>query len=139
MRGTSRTSPESGVRSPESGVPESGVRHRTSDPCSRLIRIMHQTAEVAGGEQVAVQSTGPEGEAVPGWLLESRSEQPEGAPICPNCGAEQTASSSHERYRVCERCNHHFPFSARRRLELLLDEDTFRELKPALTAIDPLL
>ncbi len=100
---------------------------------------MHQTAEVAGGEQVAVQSTGPEGEAVPGWLLESRSEQPEGAPICPNCGAEQTASSNYERYRVCERCNHHFPFSARRRLELLLDEDTFRELKPALTSIDPLL
>ncbi len=58
---------------------------------------------------------------------------------CPRCGAEQTESSAYRRYRVCERCSHHFPFSARRRLELLLDEGSFREVHHAGAAIDPLL
>jgi acetyl-CoA carboxylase carboxyl transferase beta subunit/acetyl-CoA carboxylase carboxyl transferase alpha subunit len=58
---------------------------------------------------------------------------------CPQCDADLVGSGTFERFGVCERCRHHFPISARRRIELLLDEGTFRESAPALTLADPLL
>ncbi len=60
-------------------------------------------------------------------------------PPCPRCGADLRGSLSLERYGLCHQCRHHFPFSAPRRLELLLDEGTFRELHSELTSVDPLV
>lgn len=39
---------------------------------------------------------------------------------------------------VCPKCNYHFRISARDRLALLLDPDSFRELDPHLGSLDPL-
>ena len=87
-------------------------------------------------------------EALPGTMPIPLAEAPHTSPphdevaprvTCPRCGAEQAESSAYRRYRVCECCTHHFPFSARRRLELLLDEGSFREIRHAGAAVDPLL
>jgi acyl-CoA carboxylase subunit beta len=95
---------------------------------------------------MAVPGVGSEGEAVSGSIRPDAgvpgaepASREAAAVACPRCGASQTASSAYERYRVCERCRHHFPFSARRRLDLLLDEGTFREVRHAATSMDPLL
>jgi acyl-CoA carboxylase subunit beta len=58
---------------------------------------------------------------------------------CPRCSASLADSPTYERYHVCEQCRWHFPFSARRRLDLLLDEGSFREAHHDLTSVDPLL
>jgi acetyl-CoA carboxylase carboxyl transferase subunit beta len=58
---------------------------------------------------------------------------------CRRCGADLTASSTWERLRVCSTCRYHGPLSARRRLDLLLDEGTFREAHQSLASIDPLV
>jgi acetyl-CoA carboxylase carboxyl transferase subunit beta len=58
---------------------------------------------------------------------------------CKRCGADVSTSSTWERFRVCKACGYHAQISARRRLELLLDGNSFREAYPALTSVDPLL
>ncbi len=58
---------------------------------------------------------------------------------CRRCGADLSASSTWERFRVCKACGYHAPISARRRLELLLDAGSFRETHRSLTSVDPLL
>ncbi len=77
--------------------------------------------------------------ATTGAELASRRAGESRAGVCPRCGAVVTESSAYRRYRVCEHCRHHFTLSARRRLDLLVDEGTFRELQPELTSLDPLL
>lgn len=58
---------------------------------------------------------------------------------CRRCGADLSASSTWERLRVCSTCRYHGTLSARRRLDLLLDEGSFREAHQALSSVDPLL
>src|SRR5215210_1306117 len=86
----------------------------------------------------ALPGTMPTPVAEASHTLPPHDEAPSGV-TCPRCGAEQAESSAYRRYRVCECCAHHFPFSARRRLELLLDEGSFREIRHAGAAVDPLL
>jgi acyl-CoA carboxylase subunit beta len=63
------------------------------------------------------------------------------APItaCRRCGTDLSVSATWVRLRVCSQCRFHGPISARRRLELLLDEGSFREAHQALTSVDPLV
>src|SRR6266516_4347911 len=47
--------------------------------------------------------------------------------VCPRCKSELEQQFLYQRFRVCGSCHQHFSLSARRRLELLVDEGTFRE------------
>ncbi|MGE3267701.1 MAG: acetyl-CoA carboxylase, carboxyltransferase subunit beta [Chloroflexota bacterium] len=63
------------------------------------------------------------------------------APVtaCRRCGIDLSTSATWTRLRVCSHCGYHGPMSARHRLELLLDEGSFREVHASLTSVDPLL
>src|SRR5205809_2548244 len=57
---------------------------------------------------------------------------------CPGCGEVVHEIELTENHRVCPRCEHHFPQSARERLALLLDENSFVETDSNLQSLDTL-
>lgn len=48
--------------------------------------------------------------------------------LCPDCGLELRRAKLYRELRVCDRCGHHFPLTARKRIETLVDPHTFAEL-----------
>ncbi|MDO8491808.1 MAG: acetyl-CoA carboxylase carboxyltransferase subunit alpha/beta [Dehalococcoidia bacterium] len=58
--------------------------------------------------------------------------------ICLFCGASLASSEVYRRFRVCEGCRFHYALSAYERLALLVDQGSFKEMKPHLTSLDPL-
>jgi acetyl-CoA carboxylase carboxyl transferase subunit beta len=46
---------------------------------------------------------------------------------CPTCALDLSHSESYKKLGVCERCAHHFPITARQRIELLTDARSFDE------------
>jgi acetyl-CoA carboxylase carboxyl transferase subunit beta len=64
---------------------------------------------------------------------------PEGLWIkCPQCRATLFKKDVAANQNVCTACGHHFPSSARERIEQLLDENTFEEIDANLRPTDPL-
>ena len=57
---------------------------------------------------------------------------------CPKCGGETGRREMVLRLSVCPKCGYHFPIGAYRRLSMVLDPGTFRELNESLPAMDPL-
>ena len=57
---------------------------------------------------------------------------------CPKCGGETERREMVLSLSVCPRCGYHFPVGAYRRLSMVLDPGTFRELNENLSAMDPL-
>lgn len=57
---------------------------------------------------------------------------------CPKCKSHFRAEELIRSMRVCPVCAHHFPVSARERVEQLADRGAYRELWPELRASDPL-
>src|SRR5262245_6511642 len=57
---------------------------------------------------------------------------------CDACGETLFVKALRENLEVCKVCNHHFQISSARRIELLLDEGSFREMFPNLETTDPL-
>lgn len=57
---------------------------------------------------------------------------------CPTCRATVFKKDVESRLNVCPECDHHFPVSARRRLDQLLDENSFEEWDATLKPMDPL-
>jgi acetyl-CoA carboxylase carboxyl transferase subunit beta len=57
---------------------------------------------------------------------------------CPSCEEMLFNKQLDKAGRVCPTCGHHFRLSAQARLDLLLDEGSFRELDAGLQAEDPL-
>ena len=57
---------------------------------------------------------------------------------CPGCGDVIHEIELAQSQRVCPRCDHHFPQTAKDRLEQLLDPDSFLEHDGALRSIDTL-
>src|SRR5438045_9661418 len=57
---------------------------------------------------------------------------------CPGCGEVVHEIELTENQRVCPRCDHHFPQSARERIDGLLDAGTFVEMDGNLESIDTL-
>ncbi|HEY5513145.1 MAG TPA: acetyl-CoA carboxylase, carboxyltransferase subunit beta [Geomonas sp.] len=55
---------------------------------------------------------------------------------CVSCGATIYTKDIENNLNVCPKCNHHYRVTARRRLELLLDEESFNELDAGLVSID---
>ena len=70
--------------------------------------------------------------------VRSTGAEEEQAPICPRCKADLRADQTYQRYRVCESCRLHFGLSARGRIDLLVDQGTFRETNARLATTDPL-
>jgi len=57
---------------------------------------------------------------------------------CPNCKAMNPAEELSRHADVCPKCQHHFRVSARRRIALTADENTFQELWPTLRGVNPI-
>jgi acetyl-CoA carboxylase carboxyl transferase subunit beta len=79
-------------------------------------------------------TSGPEG-------LPVDATSPTSAPseTCRRCGASLDGAVSWERLRVCPACRYHGQLPARRRLDALLDQGSFRESHQTLTSVDPLV
>ncbi len=54
--------------------------------------------------------------------------------LCPTCTLDLSHSETYKRVGVCERCAHHFPIGARKRIELLTDEKSFEEFDKKLAS-----
>lgn len=57
---------------------------------------------------------------------------------CTNCAEIIQSLKLAESYQVCPYCEHHFRLSAKERIELLLDKESFRSFGEDLTTSDPL-
>ena len=55
---------------------------------------------------------------------------------CVSCGETIFTKDIENNLNVCPKCNHHYRVSARKRLELLLDEGSFTELDADLVSVD---
>lgn len=64
---------------------------------------------------------------------------PEGLWVkCDNCKEIIYRKEIEKNLKVCPKCNYHFRISAKERLELLVDKDTFEEINRHITSSDPL-
>ncbi len=67
------------------------------------------------------------------------SQTPEGLwKKCTSCQEIIQSSKLDERYQVCPYCDHHFRLSALERIDLLIDEGTFKLVGTELKTMDPL-
>ena len=57
---------------------------------------------------------------------------------CPKCLRDVPIAQKEENLSVCPHCGYHWPISAKRRLEILMDAGRYRELDADLCAADPL-
>ena len=57
---------------------------------------------------------------------------------CVSCGATIYTKEIENNLNVCPKCNHHYRISARKRLELLLDEGSFIEFDAGMVSVDSL-
>jgi acetyl-CoA carboxylase carboxyl transferase subunit beta len=57
---------------------------------------------------------------------------------CPGCRAALLTADLEKNDDVCPQCDHHFPLSAARRLELVLDPGSFVEEDVSIESVDPL-
>lgn len=64
--------------------------------------------------------------------------EPTEATICQRCSSALTAQPLFHQFAICPACRWHHPISARRRLEQLIDRDSFRETDRRLATTDPL-
>jgi acetyl-CoA carboxylase carboxyl transferase subunit beta len=68
-----------------------------------------------------------------------REDIPEGLfQKCPGCGEVVHEIEVTENQRVCPHCDHHFPQSAKERIESLLDPGSFLEMDASLHSVDSL-
>lgn len=74
-----------------------------------------------------------------GEKTEKKVSMPEGLWIkCNNCGEIIYKKEVARNFNVCPKCNYHFRISAKERIELLADKDTFIEYDADMEASDPL-
>lgn len=57
---------------------------------------------------------------------------------CKGCGIIVYKDKLTQNQGVCPECNYHYPLTARERIDLLVDKDSFEEIDPNLTSLDPL-
>jgi len=70
---------------------------------------------------------------------EKKVKIPEGLWVkCNNCKEIVYRKEVERNLKVCPKCNYHFRISARARLKLLIDPNSFEEMDPDLTSSDPL-
>jgi acetyl-CoA carboxylase carboxyl transferase subunit beta len=69
---------------------------------------------------------------------EKRSVPPGVFTKCPGCRAALLTADLEKNNHVCPQCEHHFPVTAARRLELMLDPGSFEEADASIESVDPL-
>jgi acetyl-CoA carboxylase carboxyl transferase subunit beta len=57
---------------------------------------------------------------------------------CPSCGEVLHNIALEENLRVCGKCSHHFTMSAKERIAILADADSFEEMDAGLVSVDSL-
>jgi acetyl-CoA carboxylase carboxyl transferase subunit beta len=57
---------------------------------------------------------------------------------CPKCAAMIFDKELDQSLQVCVRCNHHFPISARERIQALVEPASFQEMDTEMTSVDVL-
>lgn len=68
-----------------------------------------------------------------------KKEMPEGLwTKCQECGQPIYKKALEENLKVCPKCQYHFTVSARDRLDMVVDKDTFKECDALLSSVDPL-
>ncbi|MEP6669734.1 MAG: acetyl-CoA carboxylase, carboxyltransferase subunit beta [Chthoniobacter sp.] len=75
----------------------------------------------------------------PNFNSDKKRDFPEGLwQKCPSCNEMVHNLELVQNFRVCPKCDHHFTQSARERLEMLLDPDSFEEHDANMTSVDTL-
>lgn len=75
----------------------------------------------------------------PSFNSDKKRDFPEGLwQKCPSCGEMIHNLELVQNFRVCPKCDHHFTQSARERLEMLLDSNTFEEHDANMISVDTL-
>jgi len=75
----------------------------------------------------------------PNFNSDKKRDFPEGLwQKCPSCNEMVHNLELVQNFRVCPKCDHHFTQSARERLEMLLDPDSFVEHDANMTSVDTL-
>jgi acetyl-CoA carboxylase carboxyl transferase subunit beta len=75
----------------------------------------------------------------PSFNSDKKRDFPEGLwQKCPSCGEMIHNLELVQNFRVCPKCDHHFTQSARERLEMLLDPNTFEEHDANMISVDTL-
>jgi len=70
---------------------------------------------------------------------EKRIKIPEGLWVkCDSCKEIIYKKEIDKNLKICPKCNYHFRISARERIQLLVDEDSFAEIDTGLSSTDPL-
>ena len=65
-------------------------------------------------------------------------ESAEARDTCLACDVDIANASLYLRYRICPECRFHYTLQARERIDLLVDEGTFKEINRSITSLDPL-
>ena len=74
-----------------------------------------------------------------GFSLKPRKEMPDGLWVrCPECEQMLYRSEVEQNLNVCLKCNYHFRIEALKRIEYLIDEESFQEELTGLSSKDPL-
>ncbi|MFP4191611.1 MAG: acetyl-CoA carboxylase, carboxyltransferase subunit beta [Candidatus Hydrogenedentota bacterium] len=72
-------------------------------------------------------------------VIGRKSTVPDGVWIkCPGCKQAIYRNEVEQNLHVCPTCQHHYRISARRRIALIADEDSFEETHPGVETVDPL-
>ena len=75
----------------------------------------------------------------PAFSSDKKREFPEGLwQKCPSCSEMIHNLELIQNFRVCPKCDHHFTQTARERLEMLLDPETFVEQDASMVSVDTL-
>src|SRR5579864_7420376 len=75
------------------------------------------------------------------WVVQNHRKRgvPDGLWVCcDGCKATVFRKEAEKRLGVCPECGHHFYISAQKRIQQLLDEDSFEEWFGELSSLDPL-
>src|ERR1700749_614270 len=72
----------------------------------------------------------------PAFNSDKKRDFPEGLwQKCPSCGEMIHNLELVQNFRVCPKCDHHFTQSARERLDMLLDPNSFEETDAGMTSV----
>ena len=68
---------------------------------------------------------------------EKKGKAPEGLwTKCPSCSEVLVTKDIEANLNVCPKCSHHYRISAQQRIELLLDENSFKEYDAGMVSVD---
>ena len=95
-----------------------------------MVMFFNRNPKMADSDSAADQTT---------LELPRKKEIPEGLwEKCKNCEETIFTKQKEENWNICPKCGFHYPLPASRRIELLTDEGSFREIDAKLESVDTL-